>query len=325
MEKLQNKLTKIAGDASFRQFYRLKKGKKTSIIVKAKKEKFKNLVLYSAINKFLRQRKILAPKLINFFFYKGVIEIEDFGDVQFSQYIKGKKNKLKAYKKAVKFLIKIQKIKPQKTINLLKPYKIKLDYYDVSNLHKESDLFFNWYLVGILGSKKGKNFKNLIRKELDKIYKKIYFKNSYFVHRDFHISNLMLIKGKIGILDSQDAIIGNPIYDLVSLVDDVRIRTSISLKEKIFNFYLSKTSKNLNKKVKQLKNDFNILSIQRNLKILGIFYRLFKRDKKKHYLKFMPYTWKLIEVRLRDDMFKNLKLLLNKAVSKKQRTRVVFR
>jgi hypothetical protein len=56
MEKLQNKLTKIAGDASFRQFYRLKKGKKTSIIVEAKKEKFKNLVLYSAINKFLRQK-----------------------------------------------------------------------------------------------------------------------------------------------------------------------------------------------------------------------------------------------------------------------------
>ena len=325
MEKFQNKLTKIAGDASFRQFYRLKKGTKTSIIVKAKKEKFKNLILYSAINKFLRQRKILAPKLINFFFYKGVIEIEDFGDVQFSKYIKRKKYKFNAYKKAVKFLMKIQKIKPQKTINLLKPYKIKLDYYDESNLHKESDLFFNWYLVGILGSKKAKNFKSLIRKELNKIYKKIYFKNSYFVHRDFHISNLMLIKGKIGILDSQDAIIGNPIYDLVSLVDDVRIRTSISLKEKIFNFYLSKTSKNLSKKVKQLKNDFNILSIQRNLKILGIFYRLFKRDKKKHYLKFMPYTWKLIEVRLRDDMFKNLKLLLNKAVSKKQRTRVVFR
>ena len=70
MEKFQNKLTKIAGDASFRQFYRLKKGKKTSIIVKAKKEKFKNLIAYSAINKFLRKKKILAPKLINFFFIK---------------------------------------------------------------------------------------------------------------------------------------------------------------------------------------------------------------------------------------------------------------
>ena len=91
----------------------------------------------------------------------------------------------------VKFLIKIQKIKPKKSINLLKPYKINLDYYDQkSNLHKESDLFFNWYLVGILGSKKATKYKNLIRKELDKIYRKIYFKNSYFVHRDFHASNL---------------------------------------------------------------------------------------------------------------------------------------
>ena len=71
------------------------------------------------------------------------------------------------------------------------------------------------------------------------------------------------------------------------------------------------------KKAKEFKNDFNILSIQRNLKILGIFYRLFKRDKKKHYLKFMPYTWQLIEMRLTGYMFKNLKFLLNKAVSRK--------
>ena len=325
MEKFQNKLTKIAGDASFRQFYRFKKGKKTSIIVKAKKEKFKNLIAYSAINKFLRQKKILAPRLIKCFFYKGIIEIDDFGDVQFSQYIKKKKYKFNAYKKVVKFLIKIQKIKPKKSINLLKPYKVKLDFYHKSNLHKESDLFFNWYLVGILGSKKAIKYKNLIRKELDKIYKKIYFKNSYFVHRDFHVSNFMLVKGKMGILDSQDAIIGNPTYDLVSLIDDVRIKTSASLKEKIFKFYLSKTSKGLSEKTKELKNDFNILSIQRNLKILGIFYRLFKRDQKKHYLKFMPYAWKLIEMRLTGYKFKNLKFLLNKAVSRKQRKRVVFR
>ena len=135
----------------------------------------------------------------------------------------------------------------------------------------------------------------------------------------------MLVKGKMGILDSQDAIIGNPTYDLVSLIDDVRIKTSASLKEKIFKFYLSKTSKGLSEKTKELKNDFNILSIQRNLKILGIFYRLFKRDKKKHYLKFMPYTWQLIEMRLTGYMFKNLKFLLDKAVSRKQRKRVVFR
>ena len=129
----------------------------------------------------------------------------------------------------------------------------------------------------------------------------------------------MFFKNKIGLIDTQDAIIGNPAYDLVSLIDDVRIETSVSLKKEIFNYYLSKTSKVFKKEKNNFTNDFNILSIQRNLKILGIFYRLFKRDKKNQYLKFIPYTWKLIELRIKNSMFDNLELLLNKAVNKKLR------
>ena len=79
MEKFQGKLVKISDDASSRKFYRLKNKKKTSIIVKAKKEKFKNLIVYSAINKFLKKNKILAPQLLKRFFKHGVIEIDDFG------------------------------------------------------------------------------------------------------------------------------------------------------------------------------------------------------------------------------------------------------
>ena len=135
----------------------------------------------------------------------------------------------------------------------------------------------------------------------------------------------MLVGKRIGIIDSQDAIIGNPAYDLVSLIDDVRIKTSLSLKKKIFKFYLKKSPKIFREKVKEFRNDFNILSIQRNLKILGIFYRLFKRDKKIRYLKFIPYTWKLIELRLKDSTFKNLKLLLNKAINKKLRRQTIFK
>ena len=126
-------------------------------------------------------------------------------------------------------------------------------------------------------------------------------------------------------IDTQDAIIGNPAYDLVSLIDDVRINIPVSLKQKIFNFYLKNAPLIFKKKAKEFKNDFNILSIQRNLKILGIFYRLFKRDRKKQYLRFMPYTWRLIEMRLKGTMFKNLSLLLSKAVNKKQRKKIVFK
>jgi len=324
MEKIQGKLTRIAGDASFRQFYRLKKGKRKSIIVLAEKEKYKNLIVYSAINKFLYKNKILTPKLKKFSFKRGIIEIDDFGKVLFSKLI-SKENKYKSYIKLVKVLIKIQKIKPKKTINSFKPYKIKLNFYNKYNLHKESDLFLDWYLVGILGKKKAKKYRKSIRKELDKIYNKIHLKNNYFVHRDFHASNFMLFNGKVGVLDSQDAIIGNPTYDLASLIDDVRIKTSPKLKEKIFSYYLKNTAKKLRKHNEELRNDFNILSLQRNLKILGIFYRLFKRDKKNYYLKFIPYTWKLIEMRTKNSMFKKLRILLHKAVNKKERKKIIFK
>ena len=66
------------------------------------------------------------------------------------------------------------------------------------------------------------------------------------------------------------------------------------------------------------------MSIQRNLKILGIFVRLFKRDHKSSYLKYLPYTWELLELRLKNPIFINLKYLLNKAVPKKNRNKVNF-
>jgi len=77
------KILPIAGDASFRTFYRLALNKTSKIIVLAKKEKYKNLIAYLAINKFLRANKILAPKLYAHNYSKGIIVIEDFGDLSF--------------------------------------------------------------------------------------------------------------------------------------------------------------------------------------------------------------------------------------------------
>ena len=114
----------------------------------------------------------------------------------------------------------------------------------------------------------------------------------------------MKINSRIGVIDSQDAIIGNPTYDLASLIDDVRIKTSNQLKKNIFNYYLNKCPKIYRRKKNEFIHDFNILSVQRNLKIIGIFSRLFKRDKKKQYLKLIPYTWKLLEIRSKDKMFR---------------------
>ena len=85
------KILPIAGDASFRTFYRLVSNKSSKIIVFAKKEKYKNLISYSAINKFLRANKILAPKLYAHNYPRGIIVIEDFGDKSFYKVLLKKK------------------------------------------------------------------------------------------------------------------------------------------------------------------------------------------------------------------------------------------
>ena len=307
---MKYKLKKISGDASFREFYRLKKNNKTSIIVSAKKEKFKNLAVYAVINNVLNNNRINAPKLLSNHYKNDMIEISDLGEKSFYNHVISKKNKLNSYKSLIKLLIKIQKIKVKKCYKFEK-LKIKIPKYTLSNLHKESDLFFDWYLKYFLRNKKINIIKKILRSELNKVYKKLNYKNDTFVHRDFHISNIMINKNKLGIIDSQDAIIGNPLYDVSSIIDDVRIKLPNKLQNQVLDFY-HKNSKLKNDLILKLKNDFDILSVQRNLKILGIFVRLYKRDKKDNYLKFLPYTWALIERRLQNPALKNLKKLFHK-------------
>ena len=135
----------------------------------------------------------------------------------------------------------------------------------------------------------------------------------------------MKVGTKIGVIDSQDALIGNPAYDLVSLIDDVRIKTSKKLKNQIYTYYLKKTSKVYRINSKKFSEDFNILSVQRSLKIIGIFSRLFKRDKKNKYLKLIPYTWELLEMRMDSEIFSKLKEILDKNINKNIRKKIIYK
>ena len=322
---MKSKILPVAGDASFRTFYRLISNKSSKIIVVAKKEKYKNLIAYSAINKFLRANKILAPKLYGYNYPRGIIVIEDFGDSSFYKVLLKKKNKLIIYKKLVDLLLKIQKIKPKSKIKNIYNRPHVINKYSNKFLHKESDLFFDWYLPLFLNKKKVLSIKKKTKKILSLLYSSLNFPNSYFVHRDYHVQNLMKVGNKIGVIDSQDALIGNPAYDLVSLIDDVRIRTSKKLKDQIYSYYLKKTSKIYRINSKKFLEDFNTLSVQRSLKIIGIFSRLFKRDKKNKYLKLIPYTWELLEMRMDSKIFSKLKEILDKNISKKIRKKIIYK
>ena len=321
---MQYKIKKISGDASFREFYKVEKNSKSTILVKANKDKYRNLIIYAAVNEVLIKNKIKAPKLIQEYFANNMMEIENLGSTSFLEYIKNKKNKLYDYKKLVELIIKLQKINFKQDMRF-KNNNIKISKYNLSELNKESNLFFDWYLKNNSAKIEFNKYKNKIKKELNILYKKLYFQEMCFVHRDFHASNIMIKNKKFGLIDSQDALRGNLLYDVASLIDDVRIKLPKELKSSLFSYYLSKTNKIKTEKEKLIaKNDFDILSVQRNLKILGIFVRLYKRDLKPSYLKYLPYIWKLIELRLKNPIFLNLKNLLNKIIPTKNRKKINF-
>jgi len=307
--KFDKHLKRLKGDASIRIFFRNKKKSSSSIIVYANKFKKLNLLIYDSINKILLKNDILAPKLLNENYSKNYIEIEDFGDQTLLSFLKRNKiNKSIIYNKIIKLLIRIQLINQRKIINFKKKnYKIPI--YHPKILLEEAKLFSTWYIDKKLTTSQKMIFKKKFIKIIKDLIKKLILKNNIFVHRDFHVSNLMMVKNKIGVIDTQDAMIGNKAYDLASLIDDVRFQTSKNFKKKLFNYYI-KSKKKIVKH--DFTSDFEIISVLRNLKIIGIFTRLAVRDKKKKYLKLIPYAWNLIQLRSKNnDKFKNLNDLLN--------------
>ena len=165
------KIQPIKSDASFRKFYRINLNKNSKIIVFAEKEKYKNLIVYCTINNFLRNNKILAPKLFEHNYTKSVMIIEDFGDLTFNKVLSVKKDKLIIYKKLVDLLLKIQKIRPKEKLRTISSQLYVINKYSMKHLHQESDLFLNWYLPMVLNKKKVLSIRLRIKKSLSKLYK----------------------------------------------------------------------------------------------------------------------------------------------------------
>tara|TARA_Y100001935_G_scaffold89606_1_gene74322 strand:- start:281 stop:1204 length:924 start_codon:yes stop_codon:yes gene_type:complete len=281
-------IVELSGDASHRKFYRDKKN--NSIIVYAKKEKRKNLLIYAAINELLNNNKILTPRLISEKYKKNYIIIEDLGD--YTGLKKFKNYNIDNYIKLFEILKKLKLVR-KRTINTFLKTNYTIKNYSNNELLREAKLFSDWYMPKII-KKKLSLSKKLYIKIIKKLILSLKLKKKVFVHRDFHISNIMIKKNKIYLIDSQDAVFGNEAYDLASLIDDVRIRIKLKNREKIYEKFILKQKK-INPE--KLRNDFEILSVLRNLKIIGIFTRLSKRDKKHKYLKLIPYAWKMIDER----------------------------
>ncbi|QOP44520.1 phosphotransferase [Sulfurimonas sediminis] len=287
-----------SADASFKKYYRLSHKNHSVVLMDASLEKH-SLTPFVDITARLLHVKVKAPKILAQNLSLGYLILEDFGSTNLLDVL-NKETFNKFYAKAIDEIIKIQKAD---TTNL--------PLYDKAFLHREMDLMQEWYLEKKLALHVNKEEKECIASALEAISTVVLSQpQNIFVHRDFHSRNIMLTsQNELGIIDYQDAMNGALTYDLVSLLKDCYIAFSREDIEALALLFARK--KDLHVKDEIFLKWFDFMGLQRHIKVLGIFSRLYLRDAKEGYLKDIPLTLRyVIETALRYDETKEFGKLL---------------
>jgi len=265
-------ISKASDDASFRRYFRIERSNTTFIAMDAPPTK-EDSAPFVQIATLLRNNKIHAPKIIEADLTQGFLLIEDLGSTTFLQALNHTFN-LDLYKSAIDELIKIQVINPKNQ---------GLKQYDDKLLNTEMQLLIDWYL--------DKNLNKNQQAQLHHIFKLLTDNalNSpqVFVHRDYHARNLMLSPANtLAVIDFQDAVIGSYTYDLCSLLKDAYFELKSTDIQTLLAYFYKQANIQIN--FKEFEKEFDLMGLQRHLKILGIFKRLSIRDGKHQYLDNIP-------------------------------------
>lgn len=311
----------LSNDASFRRYERLTRGEKTAMLMDAPPSK-EDIKPFINIANYLRRRGLSAPEIYAVDEVNGLILLEDFGNDSFTNVLAGNSplssqyNELDLYYAAVDTLIHLDRSTLPRS----------MPDYDGKLLLHECELLTDWYLphVDMTGSA------SEARQEYVTLWKNLCsfakISDDVVVLRDYHADNLMWLPERagvqqVGLLDFQDAVIGSPVYDLVSLLEDARRDVSPDTVAAVIERYLS-IRKSVN------RDDFlaayAILAAQRNCKIIGIFARLAIRDNKPKYLNYLPRVWNHLEYDLQHPVLAPLKEWFDRVIPQEKRTPETF-
>ncbi|MCX6052231.1 MAG: phosphotransferase [Campylobacterales bacterium] len=289
-----------SADASFRKYYRLSFENQSVLLMDSSLEKH-SLVPFLDVTQRLLDAGVNAPSILERNLEEGFLILKDFGNVHYLNVLNDENYKT-LYSDAIDTIVSMQKAEVS-----------GLPLYDKKFLHVEMDLMQDWYLEKLLSLTLTQTQKELIKTLLDAISDVVLEQpQGVFVHRDFHSRNIMLTpQNKIGVIDYQDAMNGAITYDLVSLLKDCYIEFP---REKTLKLVLEfRDKKGLQTDDKTFIKWFDFMGLQRHIKVLGIFSRLFLRDGKDGYLKDIPLTLKyVLDTASRYDETKELAKMLEK-------------
>jgi aminoglycoside/choline kinase family phosphotransferase len=270
----------LSGDAGFRKYYRIEGVTIPLLGVDSPPETEKNEA-FCHIARLLRSSGIHTPQVFAVDYDSGFMLIEDMGDNLYEEgLLAGMVNELMA--ESLECLHLLHKIEPGEA---------GLEDYDSEKLLAEMDLFPTWFLEGLLGmSLSGSEHKQL-NQQFNFLAANALEQPRVVVHRDFHCRNLLRTSSASpGVIDFQDGVTGALTYDLVSLLKDCYFLLDTSTRYQWLEAFFKESdiAKRTGVGINTLERWFDLMGLQRHLKVLGIFARLFLRDNKSRYLADLP-------------------------------------
>jgi aminoglycoside/choline kinase family phosphotransferase len=266
----------VAGDASFRRYFRVVAGARRAILMDAPPPQ-EDPRPFIAIAQWLVGHGFAAPAIHAVDLAHGLVLLEDFGDVRMRETADDAPAREAAlYGSAIDTLVRLHAVPAA-----------PVPPYDRAVLHREANLLTEWYCpaIGIAPDQAG------YEAAWDAVFDHALVGPAVTVLRDYHAENLMLIGGDaLGLLDFQDALAGHPAYDLVSLLQDARRDVDPRVETAMLARYKAETGAG-----EAFDIAYHVLGAQRNAKILGIFTRLWQRDGKPRYAALCPRVWRYLD------------------------------
>ena len=270
-----------SADASFRVYYRLTKANETVLLMDSSLE-LDSLKPFIHVTQKLLSVGVKAPEILQQNLEAGYLIIEDFGSTHYLDILDSDNFKY-LYKKAIDEIIKMQEADAT-----------GLPIYNKEFLVFEMNLMSEWYIAKLLSYLLTDTQKEMIYKTIDTISHEVLQQpQGVFVHRDFHSRNIMQIAHtQVGLIDYQDAMSGAICYDIASLLEDSYIDFAREDMLKLVLYF--RDQKGIDIDDASFIRWYDFISMQRHIKVLGVFARLYIRDSKEGYLKDIPRTLKYL-------------------------------
>ena len=298
------RISVASADASFRRYFRVSRGdvdpaawapKADTLIVMDAPPGKEDIAPYLKVSSLLEQAGAHVPHVHASDTRRGFVVMEDLGNTQYLSLLKTGRGVDKLYGDALTTLANIQ-VRGLRAAQQLQPY-------DREPLERELNLMPEWFLRKHLGLELTPEERALLTVTFEFLINEALLQPQVFVHRDFHSRNLMVLapsvqtSGGPGVIDFQDALRGPVGYDLVSLLKDCYISWSRERVERWLRGYrrvIGNLGANVGDSEYQFIRWFDLIGVQRHIKVLGIFCRLWHRDGKIGYLNDLPLTFEYV-------------------------------